>query len=71
MLINDNDRMLVQQKQQDLEIIVLEGWCPHCRSVEIEYYELEPNQVFGFKCCQCSYKETHTAKELTYLSAHW
>ncbi|HIK29986.1 MAG TPA: hypothetical protein IGS17_03460 [Oscillatoriales cyanobacterium M59_W2019_021] len=63
--------MLDNQKAQELECLVLGGFCPNCRSADIRYREYEENKKFCFQCSQCGWKGKYTSEELTQASQSW
>jgi Zn ribbon nucleic-acid-binding protein len=63
--------MLDNQKTQELECLVLGGFCPKCHSVDIQYREYEENQKFCFKCFRCGWKGKYTSEELNQASSRW
>ncbi|MGB3239270.1 MAG: hypothetical protein WBB29_13305 [Geitlerinemataceae cyanobacterium] len=63
--------MLDNQKIQELECLVLGGFCPKCHSADIQYHEYEENQKFSFKCFQCGWAGKYTSDHLRQASDCW
>jgi hypothetical protein len=63
--------MVDPQKKQELESLILGGFCPACKSLELKYDEHEHNRVFGFRCNCCGWQRIYWARELTEISAYW
>jgi Zn ribbon nucleic-acid-binding protein len=63
--------MVDLQKKKELESLILGGFCPACKSVNLKYEEHEHNRVFGFKCKCCGWQATYWVQELRESSAYW
>ncbi|AFY34809.1 hypothetical protein Cal7507_4438 [Calothrix sp. PCC 7507] len=59
------------QKQKELELLVIGGSCPNCRSVQLKYTESVRNRAFEFSCSMCNWRDEYRLEDLQEASIHW
>jgi RNase P subunit RPR2 len=63
--------MLNIHKKKELELLVIGGFCPNCRSVHLKYSESIRNTKFEFSCSKCHWKAKYGIEDLKEASTHW
>lgn len=63
--------MLNAEKDKELELLVIGGFCPNCHSVKLKYVEYITNITFEFSCSRCNWKADYRLEDLKKASTYW
>lgn len=57
-----------KDKQEELEELVIKGYCPNCLLKKLAYQEILEKAEFGFDCYECKWKGRYKFREFRDLS---